>query len=104
MRPTIFPSVPRLLNKVYEKIVASVNDVRVTRRIAFWQGMVSKQYYYDQCGYVNNKVFDNFVFSKIRSTLGGRIRIMITGSAPIAPNVLSFLRCAFCCPIVEAYG
>ena len=29
---------------------------------------------------------------------------MITGSAPIADNILSFLKCAFCCPIVEAYG
>ena len=29
---------------------------------------------------------------------------MITASAPIADNVLAFLKCAFCCPIVEAYG
>ena len=29
---------------------------------------------------------------------------MITASAPIAPNILTFLRCVFCCPIVEAYG
>jgi len=29
---------------------------------------------------------------------------MITASAPIAENVLSFLKCAFCCPIIEAYG
>jgi len=29
---------------------------------------------------------------------------MITGSAPIAPNILEFLKVVFCCPIVEAYG
>ena len=42
--------------------------------------------------------------SKAKARLGGRVRIMVTGSAPIAPNVLAFLRCVFCCPIVEAYG
>lgn len=36
LRPTVFPSVPRLLNKVYERVLAGVNDVRVTRRIAFY--------------------------------------------------------------------
>jgi len=96
--------VPRLLNKVYERVLAGVQEVRVTRRIAFYQGLVSKQYYYDQCGWVNNKVFDSVIFSKVREALGGRVRIMVTGSAPIAPNVLSFLRCVFCCPIIEAYG
>jgi long-chain acyl-CoA synthetase len=53
---------------------------------------------------VNNKVFDGVIFSKVRERLGGNVRIMITASAPIAPNVLSFLRCVFCCPIIEAYG
>ena len=42
LRPTIFPSVPRLLNKVYDRVLAGVQDVRVTRRIAFFQGLVSK--------------------------------------------------------------
>lgn len=36
LRPTIFPSVPRLLNKVYEKVLAGVNEVRVTRRMFFF--------------------------------------------------------------------
>ena len=54
LKPTIFPSVPRLLNKVYERVLAGLQEVRITRRIAFWQGLVSKQYYYDQYGWVNN--------------------------------------------------
>lgn len=32
------------------------------------------------------------------------MRLMITASAPMADNVMTFLKCAFCCPIVEAYG
>lgn len=35
---------------------------------------------------------------------GGRIRLMVTGSAPIKGEVLSFLRCVFACPIREGYG
>ena len=36
--------------------------------------------------------------------LGGKVRIMITGSAPIAPEVLDFLKVCFCADIVEGYG
>jgi len=49
-------------------------------------------------------VFDRVVFSKAKERLGGRVRIMVTASAPISGNVLSALRCIFGCPIVEAYG
>lgn len=44
------------------------------------------------------------VFSTAKERLGGRVRVMITASAPISAEVLAFLRCVFCCPIVEAYG
>ena len=33
--------------------------------------------------------------------MGGRVRVMITGSAPIADSVKDFLSVVFCCPIVE---
>lgn len=44
------------------------------------------------------------VFNQFRAVLGGRVRLMITGSAPISKEVLSFLKVAFCCPINEGYG
>ena len=66
--------------------------------------MNSKLYYLQRDGAVTYDMYDRLVFNNIKQRLGGRIRIMITASAPIAGNVLSFLKCAFCCPIVEAYG
>lgn len=104
LKPTVFVSVPRLLNKVYEKVLAAVEDRPLMNRFLFHQGLNTKGYYNKNCGWVNNSAFDYFVFSKAKQRLGGNVRIMITASAPIAPNVLSFLRCVFCCPIVEAYG
>jgi len=66
--------------------------------------MATKQYYLEQSGAVNHEVYDKMVFSKVRARLGGRVRLMITASAPIHEDILKFLKCAFCCPIVEAYG
>jgi long-chain acyl-CoA synthetase len=40
----------------------------------------------------------------MKARLGGRVKLMITGSAPIEKNVLDFLKVAFCCPLLEVYG
>ena len=44
------------------------------------------------------------VFKKVKALLGGRVRLMITGSAPIASEVIDFLKICFCAPICEGYG
>jgi long-chain acyl-CoA synthetase len=44
------------------------------------------------------------IFNKVKQRLGGNVRLIITASAPIAENILNFLKVLFCCPIVEAYG
>ena len=48
--------------------------------------------------------YDFLIFSKVKKLLGGQVRLMVTASAPLAGEVLEFLKLAFCCPILEGYG
>uniref|UniRef100_A0A672HAX7 Long-chain-fatty-acid--CoA ligase n=1 Tax=Salarias fasciatus TaxID=181472 RepID=A0A672HAX7_SALFA len=51
-----------------------------------------------------NSIWDKLIFHRVQESLGGRVRILVTGAAPISPPVLNFLRAALGCQIFEAYG
>ena len=44
-------------------------------------------------------MWDYIVFNKVQKSLGGRVKFILTGSAPISEKVLNFLRCAFGCMV-----
>lgn len=44
------------------------------------------------------------MFRKIRDAMGGNVRLMVTGSAPCAENVLTFIRASMGCVVLEGYG
>lgn len=52
----------------------------------------------------NNTIFDRLVFKKIREGLGGHVKLIICGSAPLAENVMRFARSAMGCVVLEGYG
>uniref|UniRef100_A0A8C2ZJR7 Arachidonate--CoA ligase n=1 Tax=Cyclopterus lumpus TaxID=8103 RepID=A0A8C2ZJR7_CYCLU len=100
LQPTIFPVVPRLLNRVYDKSGAKspfkkwLLNFAVQRKFAeVKQGIIR-----------NDSVWDKLIFHKVQESLGGRVRVMVTGAAPISPAVLNFLRASLGCQIYEAYG
>ncbi len=46
-------------------------------------------------------ISDVLVFNKIKEKLGGRVRIMVTGGAPIPAHVEEFLKVSMCAPVVQ---
>lgn len=46
-----------------------------------------------------NSIWDKLIFGKVQELLGGRVKIVITGSAPLSQDVNNFIRCAFGCQV-----
>ncbi|KAI8991514.1 hypothetical protein BDF20DRAFT_845057 [Mycotypha africana] len=104
LKPTIFASVPRLLNRVYGKIVAStINAPGATGALAR-RGVATKLANLEAGKGYTHPFWDRLIFNKVKKALGGNVRILITGSAPIGKDVMQFLRIALCCDIREGYG
>ncbi|XP_070790019.1 long-chain-fatty-acid--CoA ligase 6 isoform X3 [Pituophis catenifer annectens] len=102
LRPTIFPVVPRLLNRMYDKIFSQA-DTPVKRWLLEFAANRKKAEV--QSGIVrNNSVWDILFFNKIQANLGGCVRMIVTGAAPASPTVLGFLRAALGCQVYEGYG
>lgn len=55
-------------------------------------------------GNYKNSIYDSLVFSKVRESFGGRVRLMGSGSAPLKPETHSFMMAIMCCPLIEGYG
>lgn len=72
LRPTVFPSVPRLFNRVYDKIMAGVREASGLRRQLFEYAFASKKHYLQQ-GHVTHALWDRLVFAKIRDALGASV-------------------------------
>ena len=103
LRPTILPVVPRVLNRLYDKVLSELNKSKISKLI-FDTAIAIKSREMSNWIVRNNSIIDNIVFKKIRDNLGGRVKLMITGSAPLSETVLTFIRCAMGCIVIEGYG
>jgi long-chain acyl-CoA synthetase len=104
LRPTVFPSVPRLLNLIYDKIMNKVRSTGGIKEKLFMKGLNAKIARLKK-GTLTHPLWDALVFGKLKKSLGfDRCKFILTGSAPIAGTVLDFYRAAFGTVVIEGYG
>lgn len=103
-RPTLFVSVPRLYSRFYDGNLANVNKAGRMQQFMFNRAIGYKKFHLQQTVSYNSNVYDKLVFNKLKDMMGGRVRLMVSGSAPISPEVLDFLKICFCAPLLEGYG
>lgn len=108
VKPNLMSVVPRLLEKVYDSIIAKGTELKgIKRFLFFWAVDVGLKYEpYEKNGWwyeLKLKIANKLIFSKWRDALGGNIEIMVSGSAPLQPR-LAKIFCAAQMQVWEGYG
>lgn len=108
VQPHVFTAVPRILEKVYEKILAKAKTLSpVAQKLFYWALELAEQYdTQENKGLLYNvqlSIANNLVFDKWREALGGYVKYVICGSAALNPKLARIFWGA-CIPILEGYG
>eukprot|EP01122_Echinamoeba_exundans_P005958 TRINITY_DN1615_c0_g1_i2.p1 TRINITY_DN1615_c0_g1~~TRINITY_DN1615_c0_g1_i2.p1 ORF type:complete len:702 (-),score=218.09 TRINITY_DN1615_c0_g1_i2:80-2185(-) len=101
LKPTLMAAAPRVLNRIYQRINDNVNSAGGLKKKLFKMGLKSKE---KSISKHKNKGGFDFVFKRPKSVTGGNLRLVISGSAPLTPDVQSFVRSVLGCPVVQGYG
>lgn len=112
VRPTVMTSVPRMFEKIYGRIVEKGISSGFPRKQIFlwslgvgrrWAERVDDEKRVGTWLALQHKLADALVFKKWRAAVGGRIRVFISGGAPLAPEI-AYLFWAAGLPVLQGYG
>jgi long-chain acyl-CoA synthetase len=108
VQPDIFTTVPRLLEKVYDKIVAKGMALKGMKRALFFWALRLGDSYEPNHSYswwynTQLKMANKLIFSKWREALGGNVKMIVSGAAALQPRLARVFWAAQI-PVCEAYG
>ena len=107
VKPHVFTAVPRLLEKVYDKIMAKGDELTgIKRKLFFWAVALAEEYdVQGKSGWYmfKLKIARKLIFSKWQEALGGETKAIASGSAALQPRLARIFLAADI-PILEGYG
>lgn len=111
-KPTLFLGVPRVYEKVYQRILSTVDaSPKLRKKIFYWALQVGKEYIkLDQKKEkpslslsIKYKIADKLVYKKLRGALGGKVKYLVSSAAPLAKEIQEFFNaCGF--RLFEGWG
>lgn len=102
LKPTVLPAVPRVLDRFYGLVKTQVESGGFVKKYLFNKAFIAKKRAQETGK--TTPIWDKIVFNKTKAKLGGRIRGILSGGAPLRPEVQEYLRVVFDCPIIQGYG
>jgi long-chain acyl-CoA synthetase len=112
VRPHVLPAVPRVYEKVHASTLGEIERAGgLRRRIGLWAlGVGARASRARREGAsvprflaLQERLADRLVFAKVRERLGGRLRVGVSGAAPLSTDVMEFFH-ALGVPVIEGYG
>ena len=107
VKPEVFSAVPRLIEKVFDKIMAKGEDLSgIKRKLFFWAVALAEEYdFMGKSAWYTFKlsIARKLIFKKWQEALGGNVRAIASGSAALQPRLARIFFAADI-PILEGYG
>lgn len=111
-KPTVLLAVPRIFEKVYSKILENIQKESELKKVVFEWALDASKKYFDKINHdqspstleiLQKNLAYKIVFEKIYNRFGGKIRFLVSGGAPLSPEIMTFLQNANL-TILEGYG
>jgi len=107
INPTMMSCVPRLLEKIYDKLYLSGKKLPfVSKMIYYWAFNLATKYQLEGMSksyQLKHKLAEKLIYSKWRAAIGGNFDIVVSGGSAIQPHIASFFS-AIGMPVFEGYG
>uniref|UniRef100_A0A665WGG7 long-chain-fatty-acid--CoA ligase n=1 Tax=Echeneis naucrates TaxID=173247 RepID=A0A665WGG7_ECHNA len=93
---------PEIMDRIYKNVMTKVEEMNCLQRTLFTLAYNYKLEQFTK-GH-STPLCDRLVFRKVRSLLGGRTRVLLSGGAPLSAATQRFMNVCFCCPVGQGYG
>lgn len=102
-RPTVLSAVPLILDRIIKGVTSNVERQGKFKAKLFSESLRYKQSINGDGGVIS-RLLDAVIFNKVRANLGGRLKMMVVGGAPLSTRTHEMIRAMFGCSLQSAYG